>query len=331
MRISRMLSAALVLTGGLVASAAEFSPWTDTAEYELEYRVDLAPLLAGHPKQLRIWLPAPAETEHQKVRSQETRAPRPCRETQDAYGNRFVYLELDGTGISGTEAVLRFVVQRSPDDGIKPADIARNPRLDPQRYLGPQSRVPLEGRVRDLAEQESRACQTDVGKIRAFYDYVLRTMRYDKSGQGWGEGDVNWACTAHYGNCTDFHSLLMGLARAAHIPARFVIGFPLAADKVEGDVSGYHCWAEVYDPERGWLPVDASEAWKSKRYDDYFGRLPSDRVAFTVGRDLVLEPPQTGVPLNFFIYPYAEADGQPVPNVPWKLHFRRLADKPRIE
>jgi hypothetical protein len=55
--------------------------------------------------------------------------------------------------------------------------------------------------------------------------------------------------------------------------------------------------------------VDASEAWKSKRHYACFGRLPSDRVAFTIGRDLVLESRQAGQPLNFLVYPYAEADG----------------------
>jgi transglutaminase-like putative cysteine protease len=149
-------------------------------------------------------------------------------------------------------------------------------------------------------------------------------MRYSKEGVGWGEGDAVWACTSKYGNCTDFHSLFLGMARSQSIPARFWIGFPLSPDRVESEIAGYHCWAEAWDPARGWVPFDASEAWKAKRFDDYFGTLPSDRVVFTGGRDLVLEPAQAGPSLNYFIYPYAERNGEPVADVKGSFHFRRL-------
>ena len=35
-------------------------------------------------------------------------------------------------------------------------------------------------------------------------------------------------------------------------------------------------------------------------------------AALAVGRDLVLNPPQAGAPLNTFGYPYAEVGGQPL-------------------
>ncbi len=323
------LVTALGLLAGPAVRAAEFDPWTQAALYELEYRVDLSQLLSAKHKSVRVWLATPADGPHQELRSKEISSPLPYREAHDEWGNRFVYLELgakDAPPASSqpAELVLRCVVLRSPDDGVRPADIQPGKPLDPQRHLGPQKRVPLSQEVQEIADRESRECKNDSAKIRAFYDYVLRSMRYDKRGAGWGQGDIQWACRAGYGNCTDFHSLFSGLARAEKIPTRFVIGFPLAADQVEADVTGYHCWAEAYDRQRGWIPIDASEAWKAKRPDAYFGKLPSDRIAFTVGRDLMLEPRQAGDPLNFFVYPYAEADSKPVEHVPWKLHYRRL-------
>ena len=44
-------------------------------------------------------------------------------------------------------------------------------------------------------------------------------------------------------------------------------------------------------------------------------------MAFTTGRDLELVPAQKGKPLNFFVYPYAEADGEPVPKPQIELSF----------
>ena len=111
------------------------------------------------------------------------------------------------------------------------------------------------------------------------------------------------------GNCTDFHSLFIAIARSRGIPARFTIGFPLGT-AASGKIPGYHCWAEFYSGGE-WVPVDASEAWKHpQRRKYYFGHLDAARVAFTMGRDLVLKPPQHGEPLNFLIYPYAEMTDQ---------------------
>jgi len=152
------------------------------------------------------------------------------------------------------------------------------------------------------------------------FEYVTSIMKYDKSGTGWGRGDALYACDVRHGNCTDFHSLFIGLARARGIPARFTIGFPLGSAK-SGDVPGYHCWAEFYSGGV-WVPVDASEASKHPdKHDYYFGHLDENRVTFTIGRDLELKPPQNGEPLNYLIYPYAELDGVSVPQKEIKTKF----------
>ena len=114
------------------------------------------------------------------------------------------------------------------------------------------------------------------------------------------------------------------MARSQAIPARFWIGFPISPEADEGEVGGYHCWADAFEAGRGWIPFDASEATKSGRHEDYFGTLPSDRVVFTLGRDLMLEPAQDGEPLNFFIYAYAEKGGEALPTPPWSLRYRRV-------
>jgi hypothetical protein len=92
-------------------------------------------------------------------------------------------------------------------------------------------------------------------------------------------------------------------------------------DKSSSEVAGYHCWAEYYSTERGWIPVDISQAWKHEDKRDYFfGGHDDNRMQFTVGRDLMLNPPQTGPPLNYFVYPYVEVDGKEFSNV--AIHFR---------
>lgn len=182
-------------------------------------------------------------------------------------------------------------------------------------WLAPDARVPIDARVRKIAADVTAGKSTPLARARAAYDYVLSTMKYDKptgANQGWGQGDILWACDKKYGNCTDFHALFIGLLRASNIPARFSIGYSIP-NGAGGDIPGYHCWADFYVDGVGWVPVDASEAWKHKEKAEYFfGHHDADRVQLATGRDVSL-PGARGPSLNYFVYPYAEAsDGSAV-------------------
>jgi transglutaminase-like putative cysteine protease len=107
------------------------------------------------------------------------------------------------------------------------------------------------------------------------------------------------------------------------LPARFIIGFPLPPDKSSGSILGYHCWAEFYLEDRGWVPVDISEAIKHPDKHEYFyGTLDEHRVEFTMGRDIQLAPTPAPEPRNFFIYPVAMIDGKTKENVDWTVAFK---------
>jgi transglutaminase-like putative cysteine protease len=303
------------------ATVADETPWSETARYRLEYRIDRAALddlSAGH---VRLWVPYPVGNADQRIERAEIESPWPHQLHSDELGNRMVLVE--GDGAPAKSLTMRFVIERRPSKGLAPAAVTAGSPDDPQRFLQPNRLIPLEGLIREIAEQQSRGLDESDKKIRAFYDYVVKNLRYNKDGTGWGRGDAIWACANQRGNCTDFHSLFIGMARSQKIPARFVIGLPIPPGAA-GDIPGYHCWAEYWDAARGWVPLDASEANKSGKPDAYFGALPNDRIQFTTGRDLTLVPPQKGPPLNFFIYPYAEADGRPIEKVPATFRFERL-------
>jgi hypothetical protein len=77
--------------------------------------------------------------------------------------------------------------------------------------------------------------------------------------------------------------------------------------------------------------VDASEAAKNPdRREYFFGAHDENRVEFTIGRDLTLNPKQSGAPLNYFIYPYAEVDGKPFSSVDKNFTYRDVATSSAI-
>ncbi len=146
-------------------------------------------------------------------------------------------------------------------------------------------------------------------------------MNYDKNIPGWGNGDVNRLCLlingegAGAGNCTDFHSLFASMMRVEGIPVKFEMGFPINPNKKKSNLTkgGYHCWAKFFIPDYGWIPVDISEARKDlSKKEYYWGTICENRIRFSVGRDIVLTPPQQGAKLNYFgPDPYIEVDGKP--------------------
>jgi transglutaminase-like putative cysteine protease len=220
---------------------------------------------------------------------------------------------------------IEHIQARLREEDAQAAKGERDP--DMARWLRPDRLAPIDGKVKQWAQEVVNAAgaKTDLEKVKAIYNHVVSTVKYDKTGQGWGRGDIFYACDARRGNCTDFHAIVIGYSRALGIPARFAIGFPLPAERGTGQISGYHCWAEVYLKSIGWVPIDASEAAKNPEKREYFfGAHDENRVEFSIGRDLNLNPRQAGEPLNYFIYPYVEVDTREFTSVDKSFSYHDL-------
>ena len=303
------------------------TPWSRS--FEFTYVVHVPALPAGS-QGMRIWVPLPQTEEQQRIRHLRIESPVRYRIGHDLqFGNKFAYLNVISAD-GGTPFDVRMTFEARRDEyrvalpaGDPPAPGSFPPEI--ARYLQPDRMVPTNGIIGDISRETTAGLSDPLAKARKIYEYVIAHMHYDHDGTGWGHGDAIFACTMHHGNCTDFHSLFIGMARAAGIPARFEIGFALPPDQHEGKLAGYHCWAEFYIQGTGWVPVDASEAWQSPaRHDYYFGALDPNRVRFTRGRDLMLEPAPVGEPVNYIVYPYAELDGKPFAGLTHEFSFRDL-------
>ncbi|GAB3587241.1 transglutaminase-like domain-containing protein [Hymenobacter daeguensis] len=281
------------------------------------------PVPPAGTKTLDLWLPVPHTDASQDVRDLKIESPLPYKIEKGAFGNQMLHLRPATLPTAPLVVKLSAQITRREHLNLRatrPAALAsstKNEKPDPDmaRWLAPDRLVPLDAKIRQQAEEvvAKAHASTPLEKARAIYEHVVSTVTYDKTGQGWGRGDIYYACDARRGNCTDFHAIVIGYCRSLGIPARFSIGLPLPVGRGRGEIKGYHCWAEFYTKETGWVPVDASEAAKNPDKRNYFfGAHDENRVEFTRGRDLELTPRQAGPPLNYFVYPYAEADGQPL-------------------
>ncbi len=316
----------------LLVSSAPATSSLQERTFEFTYSAEVHDIPSGS-KDVQIWLPYPQSSEYQKILKAKVSSPYPSQIlTAPQNGNQMVHIDVKNPATASILVTMEFTVERTEHVHKAFTDVSGTaPSAPPDltRWLLPDHLVPLDQRIRELSAEVTAGKSTDLDKARAIYDYVLANMKYDKSGTGWGNGDIYWACDAKRGNCTDFHSLFIGLARSAGIPAKFEIGFPLPAAATSGEIGGYHCWAEFYLKDYGWVPIDASEAWKDPSKREYFfGAHDANRVQFSLGRDLILAPPQTGPPLNYFVYPYVEVDGKPFSSVNKKFSFRDASAAP---
>ncbi len=311
----------LVLAGTIIAAEPKPEP-TKKRHFRLTYAGKILDTPSG--AKVRAWVPVPPSTNEQSVKLLSAEFPAKGEEgIEDKFGNKMLSLEVVSpksgeTAFETSYAVTRQEVRGLPKEkmGMQPVKLTDEQR---KQLLTADLMVPISGKPLELLAGKVLPAE-QLKLARLLYDRVDEHVKYDKSKPGYGRGDTLWVCDSRFGNCTDFHSLFISLARAKGIPARFEIGFSIPEKRGEGPIAGYHCWAFFWLDKQGWVPVDISEADKNPTLKEYyFGNLTENRVTFSQGRDLTLVPKQAGKPLNFFIYPYVEVDGKPWPAEKVKL------------
>jgi len=288
--------------------------------------VDLSAQAAG--PEARLWIPYPTSDRNQTVSDIKVAGDFASSAvyTDPVHGTPMLYAEWP-RGAASRKLAFSFRVERKE---IAQRNLpVREPkwnRADYAEYLQPTSRGPLDGEVGKLADRITRGTSTNLQKARAVYDWTVENMYRDPNTRGCGMGDVCDLLRKPGGKCTDISSVFIALCRAAGVPAREVFGIRLGKKAVEDITTYQHCWTEFFVPGTGWVtadPADVRKAMlveklepgdpKTREYRTYFwGGIDAYRVVLARGRDLQLNPPQSGAPLNTFGYPYAEIDGKPL-------------------
>jgi hypothetical protein len=305
-----------VAVGARSLDAANSSTASEERTFDLTYKFKLQDL-PSDASHVIAWAPLPLSGKWQKLERFSVGQDQPHEIVEEnEYGNRFIRLDLSDAireAKGGMEIALNFRIKRQ---AYYTLDIANSDDEKPssatlKRFLSPDTLIPIDGKIAEESQRVAGNTEDPLQRARLLYEHIVRSVSYDKSGTGWGRGDALYACDERAGNCTDFHSLFIGEARALGIPSRFIMGLPVPQNVSEGSIPGYHCWAEFYVAGKGWIPVDASEAHKHpEKKVALFGGLDANRIAFTIGRDIRI--PGTGGELqNYIIYPHVEVDGRP--------------------
>ena len=309
---------------------------------EVTYHVNLS--APADARIVRLWLPYPMSDENQEITdvvvSGNQTASGVYRE--GAYGNAALYAEWKG---AKTDRILTYTFQVHRKERVTkdfPKTELPFSKAEYRKELAPTRLADLEGSERVLAAEITAGKTSNREKAQAIYDWIVENMHRDPDVKGCGLGEVEVLLGTLGGKCADISSVFVALARASGVPAREIFGLRLPSG-AEGEITRWqHCWSEFYLPGRGWIAVDPADVRKAiltqkisleeakpiREY--YFGAVDERRVEYGTGRDLVLTPPQAGGPLNYFMYPYAEADGRPLNedlygfNLGYRIDFREM-------
>ncbi|MDA8089856.1 MAG: transglutaminase domain-containing protein [Nitrospiraceae bacterium] len=278
-------------------------------------------------KDVRLWIPYPVSGGHQRIYGVNIKG----NFTQEGiyregeHGNIALYAEWKGP-FKKRALTYSYKVDRR-DFVMKDFPRQQMPFSEKEfaRYLRPTSFGPTSGKVKALALEITKYESSVVGKARAIYNWIVANMYRDEGVKGCGYGKVERLITTRGGKCADISSVFVALARSAGVPAREIFSIRMPEGRTGDMTKNQHCWAEFYDPGYGWVPVDPADVRKAmlkkntnnlKDVNDlvqyFFGAVDENRIAYYTGRDVLLDPRQSGGRLDYFMYPYAEADGKPI-------------------
>ncbi len=300
--------------------------WSMNRSGSVTMDFDLSTEAAGEA--VRLWIPYPVSDQDQLIGKIHFAGDYSAAGvyTVPANGTPLLYAEWPQGGTS-RKLTLAFEVTRTE---LRRGDFpVREPVWNPADYavfLAPTRIGPTDGVVKELADKIVSGKTTVLERAKAIYDWTVENMYRDPETRGCGKGDVCYLLIRPGGKCTDISSVFVALCRAAGVPAREVFGLRLGKQAEQDITTWQHCWSEFFLPGYGWVAADPADVLKAmlveklpltspqivERRDYFWGGVDAYRFKLASGRDLVLNPAQSGEPLNTFGYPYAEVDGKPL-------------------
>ena len=116
-----------------------------------------------------------------------------------------------------------------------------------------------------IADEHVKSTDNWFVKTEKITDYLRHNFKYsyDKKHEDKEDPLLTFLSDDKTGDCKDFATALVLMSRAVGVPARLICGFsPGELNSVSGyrevKLKNWHSWVEVYIPDNGWVPFDAT-------------------------------------------------------------------------
>ena len=296
-----------------------------------------------------LWIPVfDSVGDYQQADAPETAGGGRIHVVRDAkYGASVVQVGWDAAGGDRKVTVTQTVATR--DRRADPAVLSPAER---RLWTAPTASLPTDGIVGETARRIVLGHADPKARARAIYDWVVDNTFRDGATRGCGVGGIDHMLRSGFlgGKCADINSLMVGLCRAAGLPARDAYGVRLGPSQIikvlgtsSPDVThAQHCRAEVWLDGEGWFPVDPADVRKvvldgkvavdspevKAERERLFGSWEMNWAAYNHATDISLpgarQPPRE----NFLMYPLAMTpNGEPDQLDPDSFRYRLTASQ----
>lgn len=260
-------------------------------------------------KELEVWMPKPSSYDSQKIERVDILT-MPYNVMIDKYGNTIIHwenLDLYLENFKSLElpcaSMAIYCTLYETKNYINRGSVGQYNKTDSQYllYTCPEQFIESnDTQIITTANNIAGNITNPYDKACLIYDWTLAHMEYEKKK---GLNSAKRELESGYGDCWEYSVLFSALCRAEGIPTRLVLGFWLEEEESFSNAMSRsdanerrilnptgHVWTEVYIPNYGWIPIDASMGDSDKYYKDYyFGNLDNERLIFQKGGVHTLE------------------------------------------
>src|ERR1700690_1519786 len=141
-------------------------------------------------ERVRVWIPLAHSDAFQEVKVTAKSGDLALKQVpQSQYGNELLYAEAAKADKSEYKFSVDYdvvrrehvvLVEGKPAPGLAHANAA--PKLELTRFLEADHLVPITGVPAELAVEQTQGATTQLEKAKDIYEYVFRTIKYDKTG-----------------------------------------------------------------------------------------------------------------------------------------------------
>ena len=313
-----------VLAGLIGGAAAPALARAQTVAHS--YRLVTAIDLSSTDAPAELWVPLfESVGGHQRAGPARMEGDGRVRTVKDAkYGAPMVHVTWDAPG-----GGRKLTVSQDVTTHDRRADGARLSAAEQRFWTAPVASLPTGGIVGETSRRIVGDRTEPKAKARAIYDWVVDNTFRNAATRGCGLGGIEAMLRTGFlgGKCADINSLMVGLCRAAGLPARDVYGVRLGPSnivKVLGtsgpdSTHAQHCRAEVWLAGEGWFPVDPADVRKvvldgkaavdsplvKAERERLFGTWEMNWAAYNSATDILLPGARKRPDETFLMYPLA--------------------------
>jgi len=180
----------------------------------------------------------------------------------DFYGNAVHYFDI----VAGHERLVveaQSEIETTPNSARPPVPVVARSGLGNagenelhSEFLVDSHYVPLEVEVWKEAKDALASGPSDVwGDVQRICRHVFTSFKYKPRSTGVATLATD-AIKLRAGVCQDFAHVALGMCRCSGIPARYVSGYFMKAQRQPDDEEASHAWIEAYVPGFGWASFD---------------------------------------------------------------------------